>query len=126
MATVELTKENFADVVGGADVTLIDFWASWCLPCRGFAPVFDEASERHPDVMFGTVDTEAQRELAAAFRVMSIPTLVVVRDGLVLYCKSGALPAETLDELLTRARELDMDQVRRNRAARKQSSDFPR
>lgn len=126
MATVELTRENFTDVVGGADVTLIDFWASWCLPCRRFAPVFDEASERHPDVMFGTVDTEAQRELAAAFRVMSIPTLAVVREGLVLYCKSGALPLETLDELLTRARELDMDQVRRSRAARQQSSDSPR
>ncbi len=122
MATVELTKEDFSDVVGSADVVLVDFWASWCGPCRSFAPVFEEASERHPDVVFGKVDTEAQRELAAAFRVMSIPTLVVLREGLVLYAKSGALPLEVLDDLVGRARALDMDRVRRNRAARQQTA----
>ena len=122
MATVELTKDNFSDVVSSAELVLVDFWASWCGPCRSFGPVFEEASERHPDAVFGKVDTEAQRELATAFRVMSIPTLVVIREGLVLYAKSGALPLEALDDLLGRARALDMDQVRRNRAARQQSA----
>ncbi|MGH3787126.1 MAG: thioredoxin family protein [Pseudonocardiaceae bacterium] len=122
MATVELTKDNFSEVVGSAELVLVDFWASWCGPCRSFGPVFDEASERHPDAVFGTVDTEAQRELAAAFRVMSIPTLVVLREGLVLYAKPGALPPEILDDLVGRARALDMDQVRRNRAARQQTA----
>jgi len=122
MATVELTKENFSDVVGGAELVLIDFWASWCGPCRSFGPVFEEASTRHPDVVFGKVDTEAQRELAAAFRVMSIPTVVVVREGLVLYAKPGALPLEVLDELVSRAQALDMDQVRSNRAARQRTA----
>lgn len=122
MATVELTRDNFSEVVGSAELVLVDFWASWCGPCRSFGPVFDEASERHPDAVFGTVDTEAQRELAAAFRVMSIPTLVVMREGLVLYAKPGALPPETLDDLVGRARALDMDQVRRTRAARQQTA----
>lgn len=116
MATVELTKENFSDVVDGAELVLVDCWAQWCGPCRRFGPVFEEVSERHPDVVFGTVDTEAQRELVAAFRVMSIPTLVVLRDGLVLYARSGALSLEALEDLVARARALDMDQVRRNRA----------
>lgn len=122
MATVELTKDNFSDIVGSAELVLVDFWASWCGPCRSFGPVFEEASERHPDAVFGTVDTEAQRELAATFRVMSIPTLVVMREGLVLYAKPGALPPEILDDLVGRARALDMDQVRRNRAARQQTA----
>ncbi|MDQ4102351.1 MAG: thioredoxin domain-containing protein [Actinomycetota bacterium] len=120
MATVELTKDNFSDVVSSAELVLVDFWASWCGPCRSFGPVFEEASERHPDAVFGKVDTEAQRELATAFRVMSIPTLAVIREGLVLYAKSGALPLEALDDLVGRARALDMDEVRRNRAARQQ------
>lgn len=117
MATVELTEENFAEVLA-ADLALVDFWAAWCGPCRMFAPVFDEVSERHPDAVFGTVDTEEQQEIAAAFRVMSIPTLVVMRDGVVLYAKSGALSLEALEDLVARARALDMDQVRRDRAAR--------
>jgi thioredoxin 1 len=106
MATVELTKETFSDVVSGTELVLIDFWASWCGPCRRSTPVFDEVSERHPDAVFGTVDTEAQREFAAAFRVASIPTLVgmdptlvVLRQRLVLYAKSGALPLEALEDL---------------------------
>ncbi len=118
MATTELTKENFTDLVGGAGLALVDFWASWCGPCRSFGPIFEEASERHPDAVFGTVDTEAQRELAAAFRVMSIPTLVIMREGLLLYAKPGALPQQALEDLISRARALDMDEVRRKRAAR--------
>ena len=118
MATIELTKENFTEVVGAAQLVLIDFWASWCGPCRTFGPIFEQVAENHPDAVFGTVDTETQRELAAAFRVRSIPTLVIMRDGLMLYAKSGALPQQALEELVARARALDMDQVRRNRAAR--------
>lgn len=122
MATVELTKENFTEVAGGAGLALIDFWASWCGPCRAFGPVFEEASERHPDAVFGTVDTEAQRELAASFRVRSIPTLVIMREGLILYAKSGALPQQALEDLVGRARALDMDEVRRKRALRQQTT----
>jgi thioredoxin 1 len=118
MTTIELTKENFTDVVGGAGLALVDFWASWCGPCRSFGPIFEEASERHPDAVFGTVDTEAQRELAAAFRVMSIPTLVIMREGLLLYAKPGALPQPALEDLISRARALDINEVRRKRAAR--------
>ena len=117
MATVELTTENFPEVLG-ADLALVDFWAAWCGPCRMFSPVFEEVSERHTDALFGTVDTEEQQELAAAFRVMSIPTLVVMRDGLVLYNRAGALSLKALDDLVARVRSLDMDQVRRDRAAR--------
>ncbi|MGH3934515.1 MAG: thioredoxin family protein [Pseudonocardiaceae bacterium] len=121
MATIELTKENFTDVVG-AELTFIDFWASWCGPCRAFGPIFDQVSDNHPDIVFGTVDTETQRELSAAFRVRSIPTLVVMREGLVLYAKSGALPQQALEDLVARARALDMDEVRRKRAAHRRTA----
>ncbi|HET9258340.1 MAG TPA: thioredoxin domain-containing protein [Pseudonocardiaceae bacterium] len=121
MATVELTTENFPEVLA-ADLALVDFWAPWCGPCRMFGPVFDEVSERHPDVLFGTVDTEDQPDLAATFRVMSIPFLLVMRDGLVLYAKPGALSLDALDDLVARARALDMDEVRRSRAARQRSA----
>jgi thioredoxin 1 len=117
MATVELTAENFPEVLA-ADLALVDFWAAWCGPCRMFSPIFEEVSQRHSDAMFGTVDTEEEPELAAAFRVTSIPFLLVMRDGLVLYAKPGALSPDALDDLIARTRALDMDQVRRNRAAR--------
>ena len=112
MATVELTSENFESVIGGAGLALIDFWAAWCGPCRMFGPVFEQASEEHPDAVFGKVDTEAQQALAAAFSVSSIPTLVIIRDNVVLYAQPGALPAAALNELITKARGLDMDEVR--------------
>ena len=112
MATVELTAENFESVINDADLALVDFWAAWCGPCRVFGPVFEKASERHPDAVFGKVDTEAQQVLAASFGISSIPTLMIIRDNVVVYAQPGALPESALNELITKARELDMDQVR--------------
>jgi thioredoxin 1 len=112
MATVELTAENFESAVSGEGLVLIDFWAAWCGPCRMFGPVFERVSGKHSDAVFGKVDTEAQQELAASFGIRSIPTLMIIRDNVVLYAQPGALPAAALNELITKARELDMDEVR--------------
>ena len=122
MATVELTKDNFEEVAGGNELVLVDFWAEWCGPCRWFAPVFEQASERHGDVVFGKVDTEAQQELAAAFGIMSIPTLMIIRDKVVLYAQPGALPEPALEDLIAKARAVDMDEVRRRVAERPASA----
>jgi thioredoxin 1 len=111
MATVELTAENFESTVTGGGLVLIDFWAVWCGPCRMFGPVFERVSGRHPDAVFGKVDTQAQPELAAAFGISSIPTLMVIRDHVVLYARPGALPEQALEQLIAKARELDMDEV---------------
>jgi thioredoxin len=112
MATVELTGENFESVVGSADMVLVDFWASWCGPCRMFGPIFERASEKYQDAVFGKVDTDAQTDLAQAFGISSIPTLMIIRDNVVLYAQPGALPEQALEELITKAQELDMDEVR--------------
>ncbi|MEU2185285.1 thioredoxin [Streptomyces thermolilacinus] len=114
MSTIELTKENFDQVVSENDFVLIDFWASWCGPCLKFAPVFETVSERHPDLVFAKVNTEAEQELAAAFEIQSIPTLMIVRDNVAVFAQPGALPEPVLEDLIGQARGLDMDAVKKS------------
>ena len=113
MATVALTKETFEETVSSNEMVFVDLWASWCGPCRMFGPVFESASQRHDDIVFAKVDTEAEFELAGALGIMSIPTLMVFRDGILLYSQAGALPAPALEELIGKVRQLDMDDIRR-------------
>lgn len=112
MSTIALTEETFATTVQDSPIVLIDFWAAWCGPCRMFAPVFEKVSESHTDIVFGKVDTEAQPGLAQVFQISSIPTLMAIRDGVVLYSQAGALPEQGLEQLIQAVRDADMDEVR--------------
>jgi thioredoxin 1 len=112
MATVELTKASFGTLIEKSGITLVDFWAEWCGPCRMFGPIFETASEKYPEITFGKVDTEAEQQLAGEAGISSIPTLMVFRDGILLYNNPGALPAEALDEIIKAVQGLNMDDVR--------------
>jgi thioredoxin len=111
MATVELTRDNFEKVISESPMVIVDFWAPWCGPCRGFAPIYEQAAENHVDVVFGKINTDQEQELAGAFNIRSIPTLMVFREKVVLFQQAGALPASALEQVITQAKALDMAKV---------------
>ncbi len=111
MATLELTKDNFEQTINGNPIVIIDFWAPWCGPCRGFAPVFEKASESHPDIVFAKVNSDEQQELAGSFNIRSIPTLMVFREKVILFQQAGALPGQALEQVLAQAKSIDMAKV---------------
>ncbi len=117
MAVVELTKENFEQVITGNPTVVVDYWAPWCGPCRGFAPVFEKVSEQHPDVVFAKVNTDEEQEIAAHFQIRSIPTLMVFRDTIIVFSQPGALPQGPFEQVVAKSKELDMDDVRKQMAA---------
>ncbi len=113
MAVTELTKENFESVITGNSFVIVDFWAPWCAPCRSFAPIYEKVSEKHDDIVFGKLNTEEEQELAGHFQIRSIPTLMIFREQVIIFSEAGMLPEQHLDELINRANQLDMDEVRR-------------
>lgn len=122
MATIEVNESNFQDTISKDGIVLIDCWASWCGPCRAFGPVFEEASEKHTDAVFGKLDTEANQGIAAALQIQSIPTLMIFRDNILVYREAGALPAVALENLIQQVKGLDMDDVRRQVAAQQENN----
>ncbi len=125
MAVIELNSENFEQTIRDHNLVVIDFWAPWCGPCRSFAPIYEQASEKHPDVVFAKVNTEEQHDLAGYFEIRSIPTLMVFREQIILFSQPGALPAAALDRVIDKTRALDMDEVRRQIAEAGQGGDNP-
>jgi thioredoxin 1 len=123
VTTIELSESTFEDTITGNDIVLVDWWASWCGPCRVFAPIFEQAAAANPDLVFGKVDTETQQRLAGAFSIRSIPTLMVFREQVLVFSQPGALPASALDDLISKVRALDMDEV--HRAVAEQHASIP-
>jgi len=121
VATVQLTKENFSEIIDKNDFVFVDFWAEWCGPCKNFAPIYEAVSEKHPDIVFAKVNTEEEQELAMHFQIRSIPTLMIFREQIIIFSQPGMLPESALEELIQKARDLDMDKVREQIAAEQKS-----